>query len=349
VTVVGLNAGHGGLEDLPPATARAWGAKLYRWPLHARIDPLPTIRACRAAGIEPLPVLVRESFEDAGRVVKTLHSWRDEIGDELNMLQVCNEPDGTTAGEGASWVMSQAELNIWLGEARYRFPRPRFTLIGPGLISGQPGWLQGVNVGLLDALAPHPYAKEPNTLALDRLLDGYRWYGRPLFVTEYDSRVPGMGAYLATYPGVQAALVFCGHRYAGFGLLDHPAALADFLATTGGTMAPSYSWWIGDGLLASIKAAGDTPIGGERRELVHCPTREALHVYVPEQDRVYRIPWSQALPASTLAENLAMVGLSPADPHAAEVREAQQARVAGRETARPSMGVPDAARRDARP
>lgn len=289
----GVNSGHYGLLDLHPARAKAWGSAYYRFPLDASKDPLPTILACLDAGIAPIPVLVREAAD------QPIEYWANLIGPYITVIQVCNEPDGTSEGEGASWVMTQDELNTWIGEARRWFPRPRYKLLGPGLISGNPDWLRGVNISLLDALCPHPYAKEPHTAALNQMLEGYlrfaRLYSIRLWITEYDSRVSGMGEYLLGYEGVDSALVFCGHSYGSFGLVDHPAALEEFIALEGGGEVPPEQPWIGDGLKASLKQYNATPTTGEYPAPI-VQSDKGIHIWLGEQDRALFLPWN-ALPA----------------------------------------------------
>jgi hypothetical protein len=275
--------------------------------LDARVDPVLRILALLARGIEPLPVVgsldafKRPDEDDWSRDLKW---YAERIGPHIRMIQVLNEPDGAVTEEGASWQMSQSEANHWLGEARLRFPRPRFKLIGPGLVSGDPNWPGGLNLDLLDSLSPHPYAKEPASLAKSRMdhqhpryakpryryvpgdvtpedrrgvasgtpvgpmLRGYQQWGLPLTITEYHSGTYGMTAYLRDFPGVELATVFCLHEYAEFGLIDHPEAAGHFLAAARGpTPMPSNpfpGYAIQAGFVAALQKHGYQPLSDER-------------------------------------------------------------------------------------
>jgi hypothetical protein len=270
--VIGVNGKYD--HSLSPALCAAWQARVIRFPLDARYDARPYIEALVKADLIPLPVFASgDAFTIDGQWVKSVEIWAHEIGDLVDVIQGPNESDGPETEEGASWRMSQEETNTWIGEFRKWFPRDRQLLIGPGLVSGNAAWVRGLDLGKLDALAVHPYAKEPgsarrrlgrqhprNAPAGQRFVPGdaprrvasgkplgvpvgpmlaeYAAFGLPLWITEYHSGTRGMAGYLRDHPAVDAALAFCGHQYAEFGLVDHPAALADFLSVTGGSVEP---------------------------------------------------------------------------------------------------------------
>jgi hypothetical protein len=226
-----------------PNTAGNLGARIVRWPLDARVDPLPYVQALKARGLVPLPAIASlDAFKRPGE-----DDWIRDI----------------------SWRMGHEEANVWLAEARLHFPRPRYRLIGPGLVSGNPEWVAGLRLDLLDSLSPHPYSKSPGTPELQWMLDAYASYGLPLTITEFDSRTRGMAAYLRDEPTVEFALTFCLHSYDSYGLVDHPEAAADFLAATGGpvpmpTTDPFPGYSIQPGFVTALQQHGYTPLSDER-------------------------------------------------------------------------------------
>lgn len=171
---------------------------------------------------------------------------RSNYGDLVKLWQWGNEPDGNGI---ASWTMSWQRVNRLLMVARSVFPRDQgYTLLGPGLVSGDTNWPAHLRFDLIEALDCHPYAKDFQTQVqrddLNGMLNRYRDYGLPLYCAEYDSRTPGLGNYLRSYPGVAAAAVFCwdsgqtaGEGITGMGIKDNPTAMADFVAAAGGPVA----------------------------------------------------------------------------------------------------------------
>jgi hypothetical protein len=290
---------------LLPETIAQHGARIARFPLEAKRDPLPYIRALKARGIRPLPIFASlDAFVVDGDWIMSIEDWARKIGSHIDMVQILNECDGDVTEEGASWRMSQQEANVWIAEARHHFPRPHFTLIGPGLVSGQPGYIAGLDLDKLDLLGVHAYAKEGANAAKARLnyqhpryakprdryvpgdvaptdqrgivqgvpvgpmLAEYASYGLRLAVTEWHSGTLGMARYLRDHPSVELATVFCLHEYAEFGLVDHPEAAADFLSAAGGPVpmpTDSFAGYsIGPGFVAALQKHGYTPLSDER-------------------------------------------------------------------------------------
>jgi hypothetical protein len=255
-----------------PNTAGNLGARIVRWPLDARVDPLPYVQALKARGLVPLPAIASlDAFKRPGEDdwIRDIAWYAQHLGPHISMIQVLNECDGAETEEGASWRMGHEEANVWLAEARLHFPRPRYRLIGPGLVSGNPEWVAGLRLDLLDSLSPHPYSKSPGTPELQWMLDAYASYGLPLTITEFDSRTRGMAAYLRDEPTVEFALTFCLHSYDSYGLVDHPEAAADFLAATGGpvpmpTTDPFPGYSIQPGFVTALQQHGYTPLSDER-------------------------------------------------------------------------------------
>jgi hypothetical protein len=228
-----------------PAALRAAGAMWVRCVYRERssLDLRPWISKLLDHGIQT--VLVGDSSPNS--LGKAANQWesrmiaaRDHLGNLVKCWQWFNEPDGTGM---ASWTMSHADLNPGLEIARRVFPPGKgWFLIGPGLVSGNAAWLDGMRLDLLDAIDVHPYAKYISTQrerdALNGMLDAYinRIDGTALefWLGEYDSRTRGLSAYLRDFRWVSRAAVMCwdSGMTAGeglnLGLLQNPAAMADF-------------------------------------------------------------------------------------------------------------------------
>ena len=141
-----------------------------------------------ACGMEPLPVLARESF------AKPDTQWRRQIEEWAIWLggirhwQVGNEPDHKSP---SSWTMTEPGFSDLLRQARAALPDA--YLIAGGMVSGNPDYLIDVDLSSVDAISIHPYGQRPIDWpdktwgfgwAAD-LLDRYKGFGKPLWVTEY--------------------------------------------------------------------------------------------------------------------------------------------------------------------
>lgn len=56
-------------------------------------------------------------------------------------------------------------------------------IVGPGMVSGQPQYLDAVDLSGLDAIAVHPYAQWPETV--NGLLKNYAYHGKNILITEF--------------------------------------------------------------------------------------------------------------------------------------------------------------------
>lgn len=324
MTLLGLNVA----PDADPSELAAIGARWVRCVYRSSINMRPWLTALLDSGIETL--LVGDSSpdslgDDAAQWSTRMADARDTLGDLVKLWSWGNEPDG----EGvASWRMGQHRVNRLLQLARAVFPRPTFRLIGPGLVSGQPGWLQYLgSVEPMDAIDIHPYAKfvqtAPQRLELTAMLRGYLAFGKPLWCGEYDSRTPGLSAFLRDFPGVERAAAFCwdegmtaAEGIVGMGIRQNRAAYADFLAATGGSLpvpprpapvpppmppipapVPVDVGWIGSGLQEAIARLGWHPLDREgslddRTNWVPC--EEGYVVWLHKPGRAFAVPWEVA-------------------------------------------------------
>lgn len=230
MTELGINvAGRG---EYAPADIAALGARWARCVAYPDVNISRWIQGCHDHGVKVLLVLASESIGQApnGWGPNIAH-FDDLYHDLADSWQIGNEPDHVSP---SSWTMSYADLNRLLNTARGALG-PSAYLVGPGLVSGQPDWLRGVDLRPLDAIACHPYAKDPGTAPLRDLLNRYLAYGKTLWATEFHARTLGMAGYLKGQQSVQVATAFCysDRMVQGFGLIESPPSLADFKAAAG--------------------------------------------------------------------------------------------------------------------
>lgn len=141
--ICGLNCDPGNFEDYD-ALARdlkAAGATVARFPLvlHGGVDYPAVCSALIGGGVEPLPVLARESFEHGGvrsGWKQSMAYWRDRLP-MVTRWQVGNEPDHESP---SSWTLAPDDFSDLLLLSREVFG-PDAYLIAGGLVSGQPGYL----------------------------------------------------------------------------------------------------------------------------------------------------------------------------------------------------------------
>lgn len=277
---LGVNCG--GPDDDPAALA-ATGATFVRLVYRDTPSYRPWLTDLKQRGVEAMFVgdsspdsLGNDENQWAGRMTTA----RSNYGDLVKCWQWGNEPDGTGI---ASWTMPQTRVNRLLQIARSVFPREQgYTLVAPGLVSGDTNWPTSVRLDLADLLDCHLYAQFIDTANaranLNGILDRYQAYGLPIMVGEFDSRTSGLSVYFRDYPGVARAAIFCwdskqtaAEKITGMGIKDNPAAMASFLAATGGPVAvpsappkpPEYVLGFRDVHSAAPTVVGD-PLENER-------------------------------------------------------------------------------------
>lgn len=214
-----------------PLTIAQTGATMARVVLTPDFDLSVFRDGCRALGVEVLPVIARESLTDwdAGwelpEYIWALSAYRHPGGVDWNggPIQIGNEPD---LESDSSWTMAPEALNrlIWASRSTW----PKAQLVGPGLASGDASYLEEINLRELSAIAAHPYGRRAPGYDLPReyadlvpLLESYRHFGKPLWITEYgapaqdfdfDSERARYYAAMATYlasADVEVACAFC--------------------------------------------------------------------------------------------------------------------------------------------
>lgn len=223
-----------------PQALAVTGCSWVRCVYHDNLDYRPWLITLAAVGIDMC--FVGDSSPTSLSTAKSnwpakMQRARDTYGYIVKIWQWMNEPDGTGM---ASWTMTPDEVNQGMLVARDTFPRPTYTLLTPGMVSGQASWMNNLWLNLVDGVDAHPYAKgcqtEDERRELDWMLNRYKDFGLPLWLNEYDSRTPGMSAYLRDFSGVSRAAVMCwdsrmtNSEGISLGLVQNPAAMKEFTA-----------------------------------------------------------------------------------------------------------------------
>ena len=232
MTAFGINTSSDG--RFAPADLAETGAKWVRFVALPGVNLSGYAEACRAFGLKVLLVIARESlvgdYSETAAYYRTMYS-------RVNALQVGNESDHVS---GSSWDLPAAKLNELL--RAFRTIWPDHVLVGPGLVSGNPSYLDGVDLSLVNAISVHPYGQgTPNFPSpwgfggnVGQLLDRYvaKAGGKPLWITEVGGSANEIGeatqanycramlGYLGTRIDVQMAMWFSFHDDVdGFGLV----------------------------------------------------------------------------------------------------------------------------------
>lgn len=152
--------------SVSPAALRALGATWASFTIDALApDQARYCRALTAAGITPFPRVDDDTLRAFGElydpdtqdhaatwIADTFTGWCPAIGS-------INEPDWQgreSSPHEHAWVNR-------LNRALRRELPPSMSLIGPALVSGNPHWLDDLDLSLLDGLDLHLYGKVPPT------------------------------------------------------------------------------------------------------------------------------------------------------------------------------------------
>lgn len=202
-------------------------------------------QAVERAGMDPLPIFARESFPlPETNWIGQIEAWKVGLPD-IRYWQIGNEADQESA---SSWTLPEAEFSELLAAGRHALGVSKFLIAG-GMVSGQPGYLDGVDLGPVDAIAVHPYGQRPSHLfpradwgfgTLTQLLARYRRFRKPLWITEYGAPVVQFqtasergeyyGRMIATSAELECAAILPfkweDAGVPGFGITGTPAAAA---------------------------------------------------------------------------------------------------------------------------
>lgn len=146
------------------------------------------LASLQAVGIRVLLVFDRTSVEQFGTPATAFEFYDHHYGLLVDAFEVGNEPDDLESP--SSWTMTPAEFTALGHVARQTCPTR--LLVTGGLVSGQPSWLVGQDIGWCDAIAIHPYLRDapsPSDLEdlpdVDVLATDYAMLGKQIWVTEW--------------------------------------------------------------------------------------------------------------------------------------------------------------------
>lgn len=137
-------------------------------------------------GIQPMFVLDSKALpgNPAVRVRLLLEKHPDVL-----YWQVGNESDQPNSD--SSWYQEPEALNELLRGLCPILRAHGKYILAPGMVSGNPSYLDAVDLELVDAIAVHPYGQAPNNWNnwgfghVGDLLAGYRRFGKPIHITEF--------------------------------------------------------------------------------------------------------------------------------------------------------------------
>ncbi len=276
-----------------PETIRYLGGPWVRFVLMPDQDLNPWVDLAHVLGLKVLGVIARESLGIAGPSIRwsylrwlqslvrkptrmqqrvsvsvadldfgpTVAMYADRYGTKLDAIAGGNESDHWSP---SSWHLEPEQLNRLLAAICDRFPPP----VGCGsMVSGDPGYMDAIDPGLYTFLPIHPYGRRPsdeedwgelpgNFGPVTALLDRYRRFGKPLWITEcgvptnqvspeFQARYcRALLTVLKNDPDTEVVTWFCitDDMVDGFGLFDadgrpKPAASA-FMAVAGSMPQP---------------------------------------------------------------------------------------------------------------
>ena len=246
MVIIGINVDPAHWNDLDAlgGRMRADGFTWVRTVLKSGLEGF--LDACEEHGLKVLGVVARESLQGSS-FDETADFYANLYGDRISAWEIGNEWDHVS---GSSWDLPGGEVTR-LGEA-FRSVLPQGLLILGGQVSGDPNYLEDVDLSIFDGDALHPYGQRP--AEWDDTHWGFGWArdlvtayiveidadnglppALPIWITEYgatltECRTPKRrGVYylemlrtLIETPGVCAVFPF---KYEdtgvpGFGLLD---------------------------------------------------------------------------------------------------------------------------------
>ncbi len=271
---------------LAPQFGAMLGARWIRVVLLPDVDLTPWITDAHARGLKVLGVIARESTLDDMGYPSLAVLYGGRYAGLIDAIQCGNESDHESP---SSWTMAQGDLNDLLAAFNREFPDT--TIVGPGLASGNPHYLDAVDLDLVDAIAVHPYGRWPNNGdwselpggfgSIAELLDQYRYHNRPIWITELGVSTHQVSEeFQARYveeclkslklrTDVPVVTWFCADdaMVEEFGLFDingspKVASTSFMKVAKGDTPMPDYSQWqgqIGTGLLDMMKDDNTLP------------------------------------------------------------------------------------------
>ena len=164
-------------HGLTAEDVRQCGFTMARFVLRWSEDPSEFLRACYARGIKTIGVWTWEALAPDADNGGSAAQWAQWLGEQdlwktLTYVQIENEVDLH------QW--EQSTYNFLVTEVAPHFHEHCLTLTS-GLASGNPDWLDGVDLSLLDLIAIHPYGRWPDGDRIWR--EEYTEWGSPVAVS----------------------------------------------------------------------------------------------------------------------------------------------------------------------
>lgn len=165
MTTLYMNVARDGSTDLN--LVRKSGVTGIRLVLTQEYDLTFYYQQAQMLGLSVLGVLARESFHDQPRE-PILADYADRYSKYLNLVQAGNEPD---IDSSSSWTMTKQQY-VELGVQTAKAFSSEASIVSGGLASGQPDWLDGMDLSWADAVGVHAYLKDaPNPGDIEDLTD----------------------------------------------------------------------------------------------------------------------------------------------------------------------------------
>ncbi|HYO55740.1 hypothetical protein [Archangium sp.] len=151
---LGVNVAGGGW--IPVSVLSDLGVRVVRIVAYPSINDFGYLEQLRQAGIRRWLVLASESFSGFPSWGAAIDEYNRRYGGHIDVWQLGNEPDQPGP---SSWSMSPQDFTglLWTGRDRL----PGKYLVAGGLHSGNPSWLNNVNLDWVNGIAVHPYGQLP--------------------------------------------------------------------------------------------------------------------------------------------------------------------------------------------
>ena len=164
---IGTNIAYGG--KVPVELLAELGVAVVRVVAHQTAEDFGYFDQLKRRKVDIILTFARECFDGFGEMevrsgfptpetqVAAFREYLRRYGGHIYAWQIGNEPDAE-AGSLSSWIMPHSYLNGMLLRARETLGANKY-IIGPGLCSGNPDWIRGMDLRLVNAIAIHPYGQ----------------------------------------------------------------------------------------------------------------------------------------------------------------------------------------------
>ncbi len=182
-TRLGVNVDPAGAALGSRPTLQESGAAYVRLVMLPNQPTRELVRSYRDRGIAVLPCTDADTERGFPNSIAAASEYERRIGDLVDTSQIGRnefEGHGPTSSSQAEAELF-AQMSAW--HSVWKSRRPQVTLVGPGMVSGNPDKWSGRCNALVDAIAVHPYVGEP--LQMSDAVNRYRRWGKPIWITEF--------------------------------------------------------------------------------------------------------------------------------------------------------------------